>query len=106
MRSLPNVLANPAAVGRGARSGHAKRAHKPISEGRYLSAGAACVNNVGVFEDQAMKVLLVDDHVLFREGLKFLLRSLDAALEVMEAGNCAKALELAAAAGYDLVLLH
>ena len=52
-----------------------------------------------------MNVLLVDDHVLFREGLKFLLRSLDAALEVDEAGDCAKALERAAARSYDLVLL-
>ena len=49
--------------------------------------------------------MLVDDHALFREGLKFLLRSLDAALEVDEAGNCAKALEHVAARSYDLVLL-
>src|SRR5689334_20600902 len=52
-----------------------------------------------------MNVLLIDDHVLFREGLKFLLRSLDAELEVDEAGDCAEALEHAAARGYDLVLL-
>jgi DNA-binding NarL/FixJ family response regulator len=52
-----------------------------------------------------MNVLLIDDHALFREGLKFLLRSLDAALVVDEAGDCAKALEHAAKRGYDLVLL-
>jgi DNA-binding NarL/FixJ family response regulator len=52
-----------------------------------------------------MNILLIDDHVLFREGLKFLLRSLDAALEVDEAGDCAGALEHAARRGYDLVLL-
>jgi DNA-binding NarL/FixJ family response regulator len=52
-----------------------------------------------------MNVLLVDDHALFREGLKFLLGSLDAALRVDEAGDCAKALEHAAARSYDLVLL-
>ena len=52
-----------------------------------------------------VKILLIDDHALFREGLKFLLRSLDAALEVHEAGNCAKALEHAAAGNYELVLL-
>jgi DNA-binding NarL/FixJ family response regulator len=52
-----------------------------------------------------MKILLVDDHALFREGLKFLLRSLDAALEMDEAGDCAKALEHAAARSYHLVLL-
>jgi DNA-binding NarL/FixJ family response regulator len=52
-----------------------------------------------------VNVLLIDDHALFREGLKFLLRSLDAALEVDEAGDCTKALEHAAARTYDLVLL-
>ena len=52
-----------------------------------------------------MNILLIDDHALFREGLKFLLRSLDAALEVDEAGDCAKALEHAASRNYDLVLL-
>jgi DNA-binding NarL/FixJ family response regulator len=52
-----------------------------------------------------MNVLLIDDHALFREGLKFLLGSLDAALHVDEAGDCARALEHAAARGNDLVLL-
>ena len=52
-----------------------------------------------------MNVLLVDDHALFREGLKFLLGSLDAALRVDEAGDCARALAHAAARSYDLVLL-
>lgn len=52
-----------------------------------------------------VKILLIDDHALFREGLKFLLRSLDTALVVDEAGNCAQALEHAAAGNYDLVLL-
>jgi DNA-binding NarL/FixJ family response regulator len=52
-----------------------------------------------------VNVLLIDDHTLFREGLKFLLRSLDAALEVDEAGDCAAALAHAAKRGYDLVLL-
>ena len=52
-----------------------------------------------------MNVLLVDDHALFREGLKFLLRELDSSLVVDEAGDCAAALERASARGYDLVLL-
>lgn len=52
-----------------------------------------------------MNVLLIDDHALFREGLKFLLRSLDAELQVDEAGDCAKALEHAAKRSYDLALL-
>jgi DNA-binding NarL/FixJ family response regulator len=53
----------------------------------------------------AVHILLVDDHVLFREGLKFLLRSLDAAVELDEAGDRAQALERAAARAYDLILL-
>ncbi|HKA39384.1 MAG TPA: response regulator transcription factor [Burkholderiales bacterium] len=52
-----------------------------------------------------MNILLIDDHALFREGLKFLLRSLDAALEVDEASDCAEALQRTAARSYDLVLL-
>jgi DNA-binding NarL/FixJ family response regulator len=52
-----------------------------------------------------VNILLVDDHVLFREGLKYLLRTLDAALDMDEAGDCAKALEHATARSYDLVLL-
>lgn len=52
-----------------------------------------------------MNILLVDDHALFRGGLKFLLQQLDTGLVLDEAGNCAQALERAAARRYDLVLL-
>ena len=52
-----------------------------------------------------MNILLVDDHALFRGGLKFLLQQLDTRLVLDEAGNCAQALERAAACRYDLVLL-
>lgn len=52
-----------------------------------------------------MNILLVDDHALFRSGLKFLLQQLDTGLVLDEAGNCAQALERAAARRYDLVLL-
>jgi DNA-binding NarL/FixJ family response regulator len=52
-----------------------------------------------------MNILLIDDHALFREGLKFLLRSLDGALEIDEASDCAEALRQVAARSYDLVLL-
>ena len=51
-----------------------------------------------------MKLLLIDDHPLFRSGLTYLLRTLDSRLEVDEAGNCAQALALAGR-DYDLVLL-
>jgi DNA-binding NarL/FixJ family response regulator len=52
-----------------------------------------------------VNILLVDDHVLFREGLKFLLQQLDTKLLLEEAGSCAQALERVAARRYDLILL-
>jgi len=60
---------------------------------------------VSVREPGDLNILLVDDHVLFREGLKFLLRGLETGLELDEAGTCAEALRRAAARNYDLVLL-
>lgn len=52
-----------------------------------------------------MNILLVDDHPLFRGGLKFLLGSLDEQIDVTEAGNCQEATAQAGAASFDLVLL-
>jgi DNA-binding NarL/FixJ family response regulator len=52
-----------------------------------------------------VRLLIVDDHGLFREGLKFLLRDLDRELESDEVGTCALALQSAARCQYDLVLL-
>ncbi len=52
-----------------------------------------------------MKLLLVDDHALFREGLRLLLVGLDSDVEVEEAEDCARALERVAARSYDLILL-
>jgi DNA-binding NarL/FixJ family response regulator len=52
-----------------------------------------------------MKILLVDDHPLLRGGMRYLLRSLDADLEMDEASNCNEALEFVAGRSYDLVLL-
>ena len=52
-----------------------------------------------------MNILLIDDHPLLRGGMRYLLRSLDADLEMDEAANGAQALELVAARSYDLVLL-
>jgi len=52
-----------------------------------------------------VRILLVDDHALFREGMKLLLRGLDARIEMDEAGDCTRALALAAQHRYDLVLL-
>lgn len=53
-----------------------------------------------------MKILVVDDHALVREGLRQVLKGLDAAVEVLEAGSCSRAFEIAGQhADLDLVLL-
>ena len=54
--------------------------------------------------DRAFTVLLVDDHALFREGLKLQLRELDESIVCLEAGTCEEALALAPQV-VDLVLL-
>lgn len=41
-----------------------------------------------------MKILLIDDHALFREGLRLLLERIDFNFEVLEAGDCQTAFEL------------
>jgi DNA-binding NarL/FixJ family response regulator len=54
-----------------------------------------------------MRILVVDDHSLIRIGLRHTLAALDdPALEIVEAGSCHEALELAISAGpIDLILL-
>lgn len=53
-----------------------------------------------------MKILVVDDHSLVREGLRQVLKGLDEQVEVLEAPHCARAFELAALhPDLDLVLL-
>jgi DNA-binding NarL/FixJ family response regulator len=53
-----------------------------------------------------MKILLVDDHVLFREGIALLLRSLVADDSLYQAGTCEDALALVAQdPGIELVLM-
>jgi DNA-binding NarL/FixJ family response regulator len=51
-----------------------------------------------------VRILIVDDHALFRQGLRFLLRDLDAELEVTEAANCTQAVALAGEP-YSIILL-
>lgn len=53
----------------------------------------------------SLRALLVDDHHLFRQGLKFLLADLDPAIQFFEADSCARALEFAGSAPIDLVLV-
>lgn len=53
-----------------------------------------------------MKVLIADDHSLFREGLAHVLAELDGVLDLLHAADCLRALELASAhPDLDLVLL-
>ena len=42
-----------------------------------------------------MKVLIVDDHTLFREGLRLVLSQLEPTCEILEASNCQAAFDSA-----------
>lgn len=54
----------------------------------------------------AMKILIVDDHQLFREGVALLLRRLADDLDLLQASNCDEAFSLCEAnASIDLILL-
>ena len=53
-----------------------------------------------------MKILLIDDHALFRDGMHYVLRKLDEHVEILDAGNFADALDVAKDnPDLDLVLL-
>jgi len=53
-----------------------------------------------------VKILVVDDHALVREGLRQVLKGLDENLDVLQAAHCAQAFALADTHGdLDLVLL-
>jgi DNA-binding NarL/FixJ family response regulator len=54
----------------------------------------------------AMKILLVDDHVLIREAMRSVLQELQSELELLEAGTCRQTMEIVGQhADLDLVLL-
>jgi DNA-binding NarL/FixJ family response regulator len=53
-----------------------------------------------------MKILVIDDHALVREGLSQVLKVLDEAVEILQAGTCAQGFSLAQIHhDLDLVLL-
>jgi DNA-binding NarL/FixJ family response regulator len=53
-----------------------------------------------------MKILLVDDHVLFREGIAMILKKLMEAVEIVEAGSCREAISrLEAQPDIELILM-
>ena len=55
--------------------------------------------------DKSLSILLVDDHVLFRSGLKFLLEELDSDIQFLEAESCEAALSYGTDQPIDLILL-
>ncbi|MGJ0484361.1 MAG: response regulator [Methylomicrobium sp.] len=52
-----------------------------------------------------MKILLVDDHPIFRVGAEFLLKEIDASVEVMHASSCAEGISIAQQQSLNLVFL-
>ncbi len=53
-----------------------------------------------------MNILLVDDHALFRDGLKLVLQQLGPEVKISECGTCAEAYQLIRERpGFDLILL-
>lgn len=52
-----------------------------------------------------LRILLVDDHVIFRDGLKFVLNDLESEIEFVEAGCCEDALICLQENSFDLILL-
>ena len=52
-----------------------------------------------------MNVLLIDDHAMFRQGMKFLLSDLDESLQFSEAGTLAEGMTSLNENGADLILL-
>jgi len=70
------------------------------------SSIAATRGSRSTHEETDVKILLVDDHALFREGVKPLLARLHPSARVMEAANGAEVLHAARAQqDFDLVLL-
>lgn len=43
-----------------------------------------------------MKILLADDHTLFREGLRHVLRGMEEGVEILQAATCVEAMDVAA----------
>ncbi|MDO9255917.1 MAG: response regulator transcription factor [Bacteroidales bacterium] len=52
-----------------------------------------------------MKILLVDDHPIFRGGVELLLKNLDPSIEVLHAANCAEGISIALQQTLNLVFL-
>src|SRR5688572_5564951 len=60
-----------------------------LRAGQFDETSFACRRNTPV------KILVVDDHPLIREAMRTVLKQLDSSMQVLEAGNCDDALEIA-----------
>ena len=56
-------------------------------------------------QKEKMRILLVDDHALFRKGMHYMLKSLDDSLILDEASSTKEATAILAAGTFDLILL-
>jgi DNA-binding NarL/FixJ family response regulator len=71
-----------------------------------MARPSGTISEIGRWEAIGMKVLLVDDHVLFREGLMLLLAPLASPLALVSVGSCEEAFAaLPANDDIDLVLM-
>lgn len=52
-----------------------------------------------------MRVLVCDDHALFREGLRLLLQRLDPSMDIALTGSCSQGVQEAAHRPFDLILM-
>ncbi len=52
-----------------------------------------------------MRILIIDDHALVREGVALVLRSLKPDAEIVQADTCQGGIDAARAQSFDLVLL-
>lgn len=58
-----------------------------------------------IIEFQPMKILLIDDHPLFRAGLELLLKELEPDVTVLHAGSCAEGIAVARKKALNLAFL-
>ena len=85
------------------------RVAKPAQAGFFVCHGTALTSVCALLRSSAkktVKILVVDDHSLVREGLCQVLKGLDEHVEVLQAGTCAQAFAQAAShRDLDLILL-
>jgi DNA-binding NarL/FixJ family response regulator len=71
----------------------------------YDTIAAECVRGLSTERGAPVRILIVDDHALVREGLATLLRSLSPGASVAHAGTFSEAMSLAASGPFTLALV-